>query len=103
MGDIRMNWEVPDWWAFTLLFLGAYRMWRLLALDTVIDRWRRPILRRIPQKLHEGVECPFCFGAWVVAAWWVAWLVWPHATLVIAAPLALSAAVGVFTVRLDPD
>jgi hypothetical protein len=98
-----VTWRIPDWWEFVLLFLAAYRFWRLLALDAVIDRWRQPVLRRIPEKLHEGVECPFCFGFWVVAGWWLAWQAWPHWTLVAATPFALSAAVGVFTVRFDPD
>lgn len=94
---------MPNWWAFGMLGLAAYRTWRLLALDSVIDRWRQPILRRIPEKLHEGVVCPFCFGAWNVAAWWLFWLAWAHWTLVIATPWALSAAVGVFAANLDPD
>lgn len=98
-----MSWDVPDWWAFVLLFLAAYRTWRLLALDAVFDRWRRPILRRVPEKLHEGVECPFCFGFWVGAAWWLFWVASHRWALVAATPFALSAAIGVWTANLDPD
>lgn len=98
-----MSWDVPGWWPFVLLALAAYRLWRLLALDAVIDRWRQPVLRRVPEKLHQGVECPYCFGAWVAVGWWLAWQIWPHTTLAIAVPFALSAVVGLIGARLDPD
>lgn len=98
-----MNWDYPTWWGFALLVLAAYRVWRLLAVDLIFDRPRRRILRHVPRKFHEGVECPYCFGAWVVAAWWLAWIAWPHWTLIVATPFALSGALGVFAARLDPD
>lgn len=98
-----MNWDVPNWWQFVLIVLAGYRVWRLLALDAVFDRWRQPVLRRIPQKLHEGVECPYCFGAWVIAAVWILWIAWSHWTLVISTPFALSGALGLMVANWDPE
>lgn len=98
-----MSWDVPGWWAFVLLGLAAYRTWRLIALDSVIDRWRQPVLRRVPEKLHEGIVCPFCFGFYFAVAWWLFWLCSHRWSLVAATPWALSAAVGVFTATFDPE
>lgn len=98
-----MSWDVPNWWAFLLLVGAAYRTWRLVALDAVIDRWRQPLLRRIPEKLHEGIECSYCLGFWVGICWWVAWIASHHWTLLVATPLALSASIGIVGARLDPD
>jgi hypothetical protein len=98
-----VSWDAPDWWAFVLLFLAAYRSWRLIALDAIFDRWRQPVLRRVPEKLHQGVECPFCFGAWFAIGWWLAWIVSHDWATIIATPFALSAAVGIFAAQFDPD
>ena len=37
--------------------------------------------------------CPFCAGFWIALAWWGAWLVWPHATLIAATPFVINAGV----------
>ena len=44
-------------------------------------------------KLGEFIECPFCFGFWIAIAWWGAFQLWEHGTLVAAVPLAVSAGV----------
>ena len=98
-----MNWDIPSWYGFVLLALAAYRTWRLIAEDAILDRIREPVLRRLPKKLEEGMACPFCLGAWIVIGWWLAWTAWHEWTLIVAAPFALSGAVGVFAAHLDPD
>lgn len=96
--------RVPDWWT-TLLLIGAgFRVWRLLAKDTITEPLRDRVFRLeeynsgnpklYRHKLDEFVNCPWCFGFWVVVAWWAAWQVFPHAALVVAVPFAVSAAVG---------
>lgn len=100
-----MTWAVPDWWAFLLLALAAYRVWRLLAHDTILDPVRRRLLTPDDEtgKRWEFISCPYCLGAWVTAAWWLAWLIWPHGSLVVAAPFALSAVVALVAVNGERD
>jgi len=99
--------RVPDWWTLILLAGGSFRTWRFLAEDDLIDRPRRWALR-LPASWEEGdpaprgyrqwwgdlIRCSFCLGAWVSLALYAAWQAWPHGTLVVAAPLAISALVG---------
>jgi hypothetical protein len=97
--------KIPDWYELLLLALAAYRLWRLLAEDDILDRPRRwlvrlgsewekegdPVPANYRASLAEFLTCPFCFGAWVALGWWGAWQIWPHATLVVAVPFAISA------------
>lgn len=83
---------VPGWWPFVLLALAAWRTWRLLAEDVILDLPRAELLGRAPDKLVDMWLCPWCLGWWVTLAWWGAWLAWPHATLIAATPFALNAA-----------
>lgn len=99
--------KVPDWYVFILLALAAYRTWRLLAEDDILDRPRNALLRLDPHWQKEGdytgdgyrerlgtfLSCPWCLGFWLVLAWWGAWQAWPHGTTVVAVPMALSALV----------
>ncbi len=97
-----------------VLALAVLRTWRLLSVDTLpflvafrtwlvgshlhtsgIVTFDRPLLR-------EWLECPWCSGLWVSAAWYAAWLEWPSATLYAAVPLAVSAVVGI-AASLLPD
>lgn len=101
--------SIPDWWAFLLLAGGAFRTWKLLAEDDILDRPRRYLLRLGSEWTKEGdpvpddyrlgwaefLTCAWCSGAYAVLAWWIAWQIAPHATLVAAVPFALSAAVGI--------
>lgn len=76
--------SIPDWWETVLLALAAYRVWRLLAEDTILDRPRawlvglsgwtagRPTPLSYRAWLAEFVTCPACFGFWVSLAWWLA-------------------------------
>jgi Protein of unknown function (DUF1360) len=42
----------------------------------------------------DFLTCPFCAGFWISLAWWGAWQLSPHWTLVVSVPLAVSAVVG---------
>lgn len=97
--------SVPDWWEALLLALAAWRVFHLVAFDDILDRPRRYVTRLSPSWRQEGdatgetyregvagwITCPYCMGFWVALAWWGAWELWPHGTLVAAAPLAINA------------
>jgi len=98
--------DVPSWWEFLLLGVAAWRIFRLLAEDEILNRPRRWVLNLDPD-WNEGEDpnddyrfewgtfltCPYCAGFWISLAWWGAWLIWPHATLLVAVPLAINAVV----------
>lgn len=98
--------SIPDWWQAILLVAAAFRVYRLLAQDTILDGPRSRLLRYhgwqegtpLPDgfriKWGEFLTCPWCSGFWISLSWWGAWQLWPHATVVVAVPLAVSAAVG---------
>lgn len=106
---------VPDWWAVTLLALAAYRVWRILAEDSVLDGLRRRVLRMGDDWEKEGdplppnyrwrlgnfVRCPACLGFWVALAWWIGWEINGKWALIFAAPFAISQAVLIAR-KLDP-
>ena len=101
----------PSWWQFVLLTLAAYRTWRLITIDTLppIERVRQRILFReiTPheweprQTLIDLFGCAYCSGFWVGLAWWAGWLAWPHATIVVAVPFAVSGVIGLLAKNLD--
>lgn len=94
---------VPSWWEATLLALAAYRVWRLVAVDDLLEPWRGRVLDRTPTKLDDFVNCPWCLGAWLSVAWWGVWEAWPHATLVAASPWAIAAAVAIIATRVEGE
>lgn len=96
--------NVPNWYQLLLLGLAAWRTYRLLAEDIILERPRRWLVNLDPlwrqgqplnigyrDRLAEFINCPYCLGAWTAIVWWAAWLIWPHATLIVAAPCAISA------------
>ena len=99
--------NVPNWWSATLLALAAWRLFHLLAHDDILDTPRRYVLRLNKTWKQEGdatgekyrekwalfLVCPYCAGFWIALAWWAAWQVWPHATLVAASVFAINAGV----------
>jgi hypothetical protein len=97
-----MSEYVPDPWPFILLALAAFRVWKLIADDRILDRPRDRILARLAKSKKQGrgvywsdfLLCPHCAGFWLCVAWWGAWLAYPAETLVVAVPWALSAIVG---------
>lgn len=106
--------SIPSPYALVLLLGAALRIYRLIAEDTILDRPRAWVLRlphgwkdgdtvpaRYRSKIDVFITCPWCAGFWITLAWWAGWQLWPHATLVAAAPLAISMAVGLTIKNLD--
>lgn len=95
--------NIPNWWEVILISFAAWRTFRLIAEDDILDRPRRAILRLDPDWQHgddpndeyrftwgEFITCPYCAGFWITLAWWGSWLEFPRATLLVAAPLAIN-------------
>ncbi len=109
--------SVPGWWEALLLSVAAWRVFQLLAFDSILDQPRRYVTRLgrewekdgdlVPKEYREKwalfLVCAYCLGAWVALAWWVAWLIWPHGTLVFATPWVLSAGVVAASKVLSMD
>lgn len=101
--------SIPNWWEALLLLAAAYRLWRLLSYDTILDRPRTWVLQSIRDNETRDdywsifLTCPWCAGFWMTAGWWAAWQAWPHATLVVATPFALSLAVGLLGSKVDTE
>jgi len=105
--------RVPDWYALLLLAFAAFRVYRLIAEDTILDRprawilglsgWQegKPTPKGYKAKWGEFITCPWCAGFWISLLWWLAWTQWPHVTLVAAAPWAISAVVALIAKNLD--
>ena len=100
--------KIPDWYQLVLLVLAAFRVWRLLDEDTILDRPRRRLLRLgswqqegdpVPasyrKTLGNFISCPWCLGFHITLAWWGAYQWSPHWAIVVAVPWALSAVVGI--------
>lgn len=97
--------SVPGWYVLLLLSLAAFRTWRLIAEDDILDRPRRYVTRLgdrwekdgdpIPSDYRIGLgkflACSWCLGFWVALAWWGAWQVAPLETEVVSVPLAIAA------------
>ena len=94
---------VPSWYALSLLAFAAFRTWKLIGEDTILDTPRLWALYRIEKHGSKGarqyaeamIECPWCAGFWISLAWWGAYELWPHGSLIVATPLVLSALVGI--------
>ena len=95
--------SVPDWWEALLLALAAWRIFQLIAEDTILDGPRRYVTAQLDAKWELFIECPYCAGFWIAVAWWAAWQIEPHWTLIVAVPWALSAGVVAAAKVLSPD
>lgn len=110
-----MSLEVPDWYSFLLLSVAAFRMYRLIAADTILDGPRKKLLKLTGwkpgddapkgyrEKLGLFITCPWCLGWWVGLAWWGAWQVWHAGTIVATVPFAMNAIVALVEKNLDSD
>ncbi len=96
-----MTWQIPTWYGTILLALAAWRTWLLLAEDKILDG---PRDKAAPDgsKRTQFIGCAACFGFWIALAWWLAFIAWPHWTVIIAVPFAVSAIV-ILLASLQPD
>ena len=111
-----MSWPLPEPWELAILALAVFRIWRLFAEDTILDRPRawllgvpgwKPSGHETPPEgyrpeLAMWLTCPWCAGFWWSLAAWGAWALWPELALFFAAPWALSGAVALIATRLAP-
>jgi hypothetical protein len=85
---------------FLILTAAAYRTWRLLAFDTILDIPRQ----HVQGAVRRFLECPWCAGFWITAAWLTPLYVdaqlpvWLRCAL----PWAGSLLVGLTARNLDP-
>jgi len=107
--------SVPSPWIALLLLGASYRIWKLLADDTILNRPRHWLVR-LPPDWEEGdplprdyrlelarfITCPWCLGFHVSWVLWLAWEIEPHWTAIFSVPFALSAALGI-TERVTRD
>jgi len=101
---------IPPAWHFALLALCAYRIFRLVGYDSLVDRPRNWALKRVGDKLELFITCPFCAGFWISGLVYACW-VWLYGDLASTADLlvgaaiwfALSGAVALITTNLDPE
>jgi len=92
------------WQEFAVLALAAYRLFRLLAWDTLTrplrERWFGPDDAEVLAGYAYLVRCPWCLGAYVSVLVCVGWWIAPTATLYLAVPAAVSTLVGLLS-KLD--
>lgn len=73
-----MNEYVPDWWAFALIALGSWRLWKLIEDDKLLEGPIDALLRRIPagrrDYWRDFLECPRCLGFWIAGLGYAIWL-----------------------------
>ena len=59
---------VPPAWVFLLGALAAWRVWKLLSTDDILDYWNlRDRLMPEGSRRREFLDCPYCAGFWVCA------------------------------------
>ncbi len=108
--------NVPNWYGLLLLSLAAWRVFRLLSEDTILDRPRAWLLHlpvdweegdKIPDGFRAGlaqfITCRYCLGFWCAIVFWASWLVWPTETVFVSVPLAISTVLIAVAKLLDED
>lgn len=124
-----MTVRIPDAWQFVLLALAAYRVYRLIARDTITEPLRAAVSYPDTQAVSldeqpedEGltvigtdtdipkswrvyvatlIRCPWCAGFYVSVGTWLLWDVWPRPVLFLATPWAIAAVLGLVKKNLD--
>lgn len=95
-----------------VLMLAVHRVSRIVGWDKITRPPREWLTgwgddeKRIPRRpshkgLAEFLHCPWCQGFWISVVVWVCFKEWHDATMLVAVPLAISSAVGVYTTHLD--
>lgn len=90
--------DLSDWTPGVIAIAGlaAFRLWVLISSDTILS----PVRDKLPLRVAEFLNCPWCSGFWVGVATFVTvdlWGdgAWVQVSLVV---LALSAVVGLVAV-----
>jgi hypothetical protein len=109
-----MTFAVPSWLVLSLLALAAFRTYRLIGRDAILDRPRKWAVNlprdwreddTVPDDYREELamflECPWCAGFWITLAWWAAWLASHRWAAIVAVPFALSAVVALIEKNAD--
>jgi hypothetical protein len=56
----------PPPWLFLLGVLAAWRVWKLLSSDDILDYWSvRDRLAPPESQRREFLDCPYCAGFWI--------------------------------------
>lgn len=92
---------IPSPWVFALLALASFRVWKLIADDSLLDRPRAQVLKRLDGKWELFLTCPWCAGFWISLGAYAGWIAlgpgrWATGELWLGAAtvLAISAATG---------
>lgn len=93
---------LPNWYGLVLLGLAAFRTWKLLGDDVILDaprKWFVYGFRKVrgngsAEHVSDFLSCPWCLGFWCALAWWGAFELWPHGTTIAAVPFAIASIVG---------
>jgi len=88
---------------FVVLALGAFRITRLIVVDTILDDAREATVGRLDPdgKLAELFGCPWCIGFWICIVIAIIWMLAPINTERVMLPFALSAIVGLVATNLE--
>jgi hypothetical protein len=78
---------------FEAILIGAasYRLWKLIAEDSITEPLRDRWLPHLPQWVEDMTVCPWCLGSWL--AFGVTWLT--DATIGLDAPILVGLASAV--------
>lgn len=99
----------PYWWETLLLLAAAYRVWRLIAYDTITEKPRTQVLRWLEPRKHEDkweifLTCPWCAGFWITGLTLAAYCVvygWIGYASFAVHWFAMSLAVGLLGSKVD--
>jgi hypothetical protein len=110
---------LTSWLTFVLLALAAFRIYRLIAEDTILDKPRRWLLRMgdwreegdpVPERYRREwaifLTCPWCLGFWVSGALLTIYALavdWPGVFWFAITWLAISSLVGLTAKNLDKE
>ena len=110
--------KLISWWEFAILALAVWRVFHLIAEDTILDYPRRKLLRLADEWEQEGddpgddykvkwgifITCPFCLGfhlSWIAMAIYCLLFGWVGVFSFLCLSFALSAVVALIAVNLD--
>ena len=107
-----------SWWEFVILALAVFRVFRLIAEDTILDWPRKKLLRLADDWEKEGddpgddyrmewgifITCPWCLGfhlSWIALAIYCILFGWIGVFSFLVTAFAISAVVALVAKNLD--